>query len=149
MRILFACSSGGHLAQLTALEPWWSEHHRHWVTFDTADARAALASEDVTWGHYPTTRNLRNTVRNGMLAWRVLHRYRPEVVVSTGAGIALSFFAMAKLLRIRTVYLEVYDRIDSPTLTGRLCQPITDLFLVQWDDQLASYPKAIVVGPVW
>jgi hypothetical protein len=47
------------------------------------------------------------------------------------------------------VYLAVYDRIDSATMTGRLVRPATDLFLLQWDEQLTSYPGATVAGPVY
>lgn len=49
------------------------------------------------------------------------------------------------MLRVRTVYLEVYDRISRSTLTGRLCYPLTDLFL-QWLEQAASYPRGTVIG---
>jgi UDP-N-acetylglucosamine:LPS N-acetylglucosamine transferase len=149
VRILLVCSSGGHLAQLAVLGSWWRQHDRHWVTFDTADARALLEGESVSWAYHPTTRNVPNLLRNGALAWKVLRSERPDVVVSTGAGVALPFFVLAKLVKARTVYLEVYDRIDSSTLTGRLCRPLTDQFLVQWDEQRTLYPDAIVVGPVW
>jgi len=40
----------------------------------------------------------------------------------------------------------VYDRIDSKTMTARLCRLFTDLFCVQWDEQLAVWPDATVVG---
>jgi UDP-N-acetylglucosamine:LPS N-acetylglucosamine transferase len=149
VRILFACSSGGHLAQLTALDSWWSEHERHWVTFDTADARASLAGESITWGFHPTTRNIPNLLRNTRLAWKVLRRERPDVVMSTGAAIAVPFFLLARTVGARTVYLEVYDRIDSSTLTGRICTRLSDRFLVQWDEQQELYPGSVVVGPVW
>ena len=64
------------------------------------------------------------------------------VVVSTGAGVALPFFVLAKVRRVKTVYVEVFDRIDSPTLTGRLCHPFADLFLVQWEAQEKLYRGA-------
>ncbi len=149
VKVLFVCSSGGHLAQLTALRDWWVDEDRRWITFDTPDAVSVLAQESVGWGHHPTTRNLTNLAKNAVLAWRELRDYRPDVVMSTGAGIAVPFFLLARIKRIRTVYLEVYDRIDSTTLTGRLCRPFTDLFLVQWERQRALYPGSVVVGPVW
>ena len=68
------------------------------------------------------------------------------MVVSTGAAVAVPVFYLARLMGIRTVYVEVYDRIDSATLTGRLCRPVADLFLVQWDEQLKLYPNALMIG---
>ncbi len=148
-RILLVGSSGGHLAQLMRLQPWWGEAERAWVTFDTRDALALLESErDVTWAHHPTTRNIPNLVRNTVQALGVVRRFRPTVVVSTGAAVAFPYFLLARLRGLTTVYIEVFDRIDSPTLTGRLCRPFTDLMLVQWPEQRALYDDAIVVGPL-
>lgn len=146
-RVLLVASSGGHLAQLLALEPWWNQLPRAWVTFDTPEARSALSNEnDVTWAYHPTTRNAFNLARNSVLARKTLRRVRPTTVVSTGAGVALPFFLGARRRGIRTVYVEVYDRIDTPTLTGRLCRPVTDMMLVQWDEQRVLYDNAITVG---
>ena len=147
-RALLVCSSGGHLAQLLALRPWYTRRPRTWVTFDTPHARSLLAGEDRVWAYYPTTRNIPNLIRNSGLALRTMlpRRSRPAVVVSTGAGVAFPFFVLAKLVRVPTVYIEVYDRIDMPTLTARLCRPFTSLFLVQWKEQQKMYPEAVVVG---
>lgn len=145
-RALLVCSGGGHLAQLHRLRPWWAARERRWVSFDQPDVRSLLAGEEVEWAHFPTTRNLKNLVRNFFLAWRTVRRYRPDVVVSDGAGVALPFFAVARLSGATTVYLEVYDRVDSATLTGRLCRPLSDAFLLQWEEQRRVYPQGIVIG---
>jgi hypothetical protein len=44
------------------------------------------------------------------------------------------------------VYIEVFDRIDSATLTARLCRPFTTLMCVQWEEQRALYRDAVVIG---
>ena len=148
MRVLLAGSNGGHLHQLDALRPWFAQHERRWVTFDRPDVQSMLDGEAVTWAHHPTTRNIPNLLRNFRLAGKVLRDYRPDIVVSTGAGVAVPFFYLSKLMRIPTVYIEVYDRLDRATLTGRLCRPVTDLFLVQWEEQRKLYPEATVIGPL-
>lgn len=94
----------------------------------------------------PTTRNARNALRNLRLAVRVLRAERPDVIVSDGAGVAVPFFLVSRLLGVRTVYLEVYDRISRRTLTGRLCHPLSELFLVQWPEQAELYPRGQVIG---
>jgi UDP-N-acetylglucosamine:LPS N-acetylglucosamine transferase len=147
-RVLLVGSSGGHLTQLEALRPWWEHWRRTWVTFDTPDAVSLLAGEDCVWAHHPTTRNVPNLLRNTVLAWRVLRKTRPDVVVSTGAAVALPFFVVARGLRIPTAYIEVYDRIDSATLSARLCRPFTSLMCVQWDEQRRLYPNAQLIGPL-
>jgi len=85
-------------------------------------------------------------MRNLRLAWRLFRAYHPDVVVSTGAGVAFPFFLLARVFGAKTVYIEVYDRIDVPTLTGKLCYPISDLFLLQWEEQRRFYSKGRVIG---
>lgn len=147
-RILLVCSSGGHLAQLYALKPWWSRYARLWITFRLPDAISLLGDESVEWAHHPTTRNITNLVKNLRLAWQVVRRERPPLILTTGAGVALPFFLVGKLFGANTAYMEVYDRIDTATLAGRLCYRLTDRFLLQWEEQRSSYPKGVVVGPV-
>ncbi|MEV7431805.1 MULTISPECIES: UDP-N-acetylglucosamine--LPS N-acetylglucosamine transferase [unclassified Nocardioides] len=149
MKVLLVSSSGGHLAQLMCLRPWWDGHERHWVTFDTEDAVSKLEGEQVTWAHHPTTRNVRNLARNTALALRLMAQFRPDVVVTTGAGVAVPFFWLHRPFGAASVYLEVFDRIETPTLTGRLCRPVSDLFLVQWPEQQRMYRSSVLLGEVW
>jgi UDP-N-acetylglucosamine:LPS N-acetylglucosamine transferase len=148
-KVLFVCSAGGHLSQLLQLRPWWTNHERRWVTFDSSDARSKLEGEDLIPAYYPTTRNILNAARNLGLANRVLGGWKPDVVISNGAGVAVPFFALAKMRGIPTVYLEVYDRIDSRTLTGRLVRPLTGKFCVQWPEQQRLNPGSVLVGPLY
>jgi len=145
-RILLVCSSGGHLLQLYRLKPWWVRHDRAWVCFEMPDSTSMLAGEQVSWAYHPTTRNIPNLLRNLWLAWRVLRRERPDVIVSSGAGVAIPFFLLGRLLRVKTVYIEVYDRIDLATVTGKVCYPLSNLFLLQWEEQRRFYPRGKVIG---
>jgi beta-1,4-N-acetylglucosaminyltransferase len=147
-RVLLVCSSGGHLTQLYNLRPWWEPLERTWVTFEKPDATSLLAGERTIWAYHPTTRNAWNLLRNTTLALRTIRRVRPDLIVSTGAGVAFPFFLLGKLYGAKTIYLEVFDRVDSATMTGRLCYPISDRFLLQWEEQKAMYPKGEVVGPL-
>ena len=146
MKVLLVCSSGGHLAQLYRLRPWWQRHERAWVTFAGPQADSLLAGETVVPAYAPTTRNVPNALRNLRLAVSVIRVRRPDVLISNGAGVALPFFLLARLLGVRTVYIEVYDRISRPTLTGRLCYPLAELFLLQWPEQARSYPRGKLIG---
>lgn len=146
--VLMVSTQGGHLTQLLVLRPWWAARERVWVCPGTPDVVDRLDGERLIPSYTPTTRNLRNLVRNFLLAVRVLRRERPGIVVSAGAGVAVPFFLVAWLLRIPTVFIEVYDRVDSPTLTGRLCGPFTTRRIVQWEQQLGFYPDALLVGPL-
>jgi beta-1,4-N-acetylglucosaminyltransferase len=146
MKVMLVCSAGGHLTQLYRLRPWWQQHERTWVTFPGPQTESLLAGEKWAAAFFPTTRNLFNAIRNIGLAARLIRAERPDVLVSDGAGVAFPFFLMGRALGVRTVYVEVYDRISRPTLTGRLCYPLAGLFLLQWPEQTASYPRGEVIG---
>ncbi|MBU4495556.1 MAG: UDP-N-acetylglucosamine--LPS N-acetylglucosamine transferase [Acidobacteria bacterium] len=148
MKIGLVCYSGGHLYQLHILEEFWGKHDRFWVTFKKADALSLLKNERTYWAYHPATRNILNLVRNSFLAWKILRRERPDVIVSTGAAVAVPFFYLAKLFRIKTVFIEVYDRIDRPTLTGRLVYPVADAFVTQWPEQKKAFPRGIHIGQI-
>lgn len=145
-KVLLVGSSGGHLAQMLALRPWWEQRSRCWVTFDLPDAVSQLQGEEVYVAAYPTTRNIPNLLRNAVLAVRVLRRESPDLIVSTGAGVAVPFFVLGRVLGIPTVYVEVYDRVSSSTLTGVMCLPFSTLFLVQWESQLSLYRGSVLLG---
>ena len=146
--VLLVSTQGGHLTHLLALRGWWESHDRLWVCPGTPDVVDRLAGERLVCSYSPTTRNLPNLLRNTMLAIMLLRRERPALIVSAGAGVAVPFFVAAWSLGIPTVFIEVYDRLDTPTMTGRLCGPFTTRRMVQWQSQLDFYPDAHLVGPL-
>lgn len=148
MKILIACSSGGHLALALALKPWWGQHDRLWVTGPTPDARSKLKGEHAIAHHYPTQRNIPNLLRNTALARTLLRDYRPDVVFSTGAAVAVPFILQAHSVGARSIFLETVDRIDKPSLSGRLVYPFADEYLTQWEQLGDRLPRATTVGLV-
>lgn len=149
MKICLVGSSGGHLTHLYMLKPFWKNKERVWVTFDKEDARSILAGEKVYPCYFPTNRNLKNLIRNTFLAVKILKKEKPDLLISSGAAVAVPFFYIAKLMGKKLIYIEVYDRIDKPTLTGRLVYPIVDSFIVQWEEQKMVYKKAVNFGSVF
>nr|WP_206151213.1 PssD/Cps14F family polysaccharide biosynthesis glycosyltransferase [Streptococcus alactolyticus] len=131
------------------LKPFWSQEDRFWVTFDKEDARSILKEEKMYPCYFPTNRNLKNLIKNTFLAIRILRKERPDVIISSGAAVAVPFFYIGKLFGAKTVYIEVFDRIDKPTVTGKLVYPVTDKFIVQWAEMKKVYPKAINLGSIF
>lgn len=149
MKVCLVGSSGGHLTHLYMLKPFWKNTDRFWVTFDKEDARSLLQDERQYYCYYPTNRNIKALLINTFLALKVLLKERPDVIISSGAAVAVPFFYIGKLLGAKLVYVEVFDRIDKPTVTGKLVYPITDKFIVQWEEMKKVYPKAINLGSIF
>lgn len=149
MKVCMVCSSGGHLTHLYMLKPFWQDKERFWVTFDKMDAKSLLQGETLYPCYYPTNRNLKNLIKNTILAWKVLRKEKPDLIISSGAAVAVPFFYLGKLFGAKTVYIEVFDRIDASTLTGKLVYPVTDKFIVQWEEMKQVYPKAVNLGSIF
>lgn len=133
---------------MLALEPAWRGNDRAWVTLPGTDVSSLLSDEQVTLGHSPTNRSIKNLARNTALAWRLLRRQRPDVVLSTGAGLAVPFFLVGKLLRIRLVYVESVTRTESLSLSGRIVYPLADRFFVQWSRVAERFRRAEYAGGI-
>ena len=88
-RILLVTNPGGHLLQMLALEGAWAGLERRWVTLAAADSNSLLAEEDVVYANGPTARNLINLMRNFGVAWQTVRHFDPDVILSTGAALAI------------------------------------------------------------
>lgn len=149
IKVCLVGSSGGHLTHLYMLKSFWKDKERFWVTFDKEDARSVLKNEKIYKCYFPTNRNIINLIKNTFLAIKVLRKEKPDLIVSSGAAVAVPFFYIGKLMRKKLIYIEVIDRIDKPTMTGKMVYPIVDVFVVQWDEQKKVYPKAVNLGSIF
>ena len=126
IKVCLVGSSGGHLTHLYMLKPFWKDKDHFWVTFDKEDARSLLEGEKMYPCYYPTNRSLKALVKNTKIAWDVLHKEKPDLIISCGAAVAVPFF-----------YL------------GKMVYPIVDKFVVQWEEQKKVYPKAVNLGSIF
>jgi len=149
MKICLVGSSGGHLTHLYMLKDFWKDKDRFWVTFDKMDANSKLKNERKYYCYFPTNRNIKNLIKNTFLAIKVLKKEKPDIIISSGAAVAVPFFYLGKLMGAKTVYIEVFDRIDKSTLTGKLVYHVTDKFIVQWDEMKEVYPKSVNLGSIF
>jgi UDP-N-acetylglucosamine:LPS N-acetylglucosamine transferase len=152
--LLLVCSTGGHLLQLLALREAWEDETRVWVTFSKSDARTLLRDERVVAAYGPTSRSFGataalNTLRNLLLAMRVVRRTQPAVILTTGAGVAVPFAWVGRAFGARVVYVESFTRIEGPSLSCRLIAPVAARIYGQWPEFVRSVPRARYLGNVF
>ena len=148
-KVCLVGSSGGHLTHLYLLKPFWEEKERFWVTFGKDDAKSILEDEKMYECYFPTNRNIKNLIKNTFLAIKIIRKEKPKLIISSGAGVAVPFFYIGKIFGAKTIFIEVFDRIDKPTITGKLVYHVTDIFIVQWEEMKKVYPKAINLGGIF
>lgn len=135
-------SKGGHLIAIKQLNHIFSKYNHFWVTFRGQDSEEYLMDERVYYAFFPESRNIVNAIKNVFLAMKILTQERPDILISSGAGLAVPFFIIGKLFKIKLVFIETYDYIKYPSLTGKILYNMVDLFLVQHTIQKKWYPKA-------
>ncbi len=148
MKLCLVCSAGGHLQELFHLSSVWRHQERFWVTFDYEDTRYLLKGEKYYKAFFPTNRSIKNLVYNSILAVRVLLKEKPDVIISTGAGISVPFFYLAWLMGIRTIYIESMARAKNLSLSGKLVYPVSSEFIVQWEELTKRFPRAKYGGQI-
>ena len=131
------------------LKPFWKSKDRFWVTFDKEDAKSLLEGEKMYPCYYPTNRSVKALIKNTAIAWKVLRKEKPDLIISSGAAVAVPFFWLGKIFGAKTIYIEVFDRIDAPTVSGKMCYLVTDVFIVEWDEMKKVYPKAVNLGSIF
>ena len=149
IKICLVGSSGGHLTHLYMLKPFWQDKERFWVTFDKEDARSLLKNEKIYPAYYPSNRSIKALIINSWRAIKILRKEKPDLIISSGAAPAIPFFWIGKIMGTKNIYIEVFDRIDSSTISGKLCYPVSDRFIVEWEEMKKVYPRAINLGSIF
>lgn len=145
MKILLVCSSGGHFTAMLQLRSFWETHQHTWVTFKTKGVAESLQGEASYWAYGPTNRHLLNLLKNAFLALVVILKERPDMVISTGAGVAVPFLILGKFLGAQTLFIESITRTASLSLSARLVLPFARVY-VQWPQLQEKYPQTFYTG---
>ncbi len=72
--------------------------------------------------------------------------FRPCVVLSCGTGMTVPVFYSARVLGIKTVFIESMSRVKSLSKTGEILLGNTTLFMVQWESLAEKLPGVIYGG---
>jgi UDP-N-acetylglucosamine transferase subunit ALG13 len=147
-RVLLVASSGGHFQLMQTLKRYWETFpNRLWATFENGTTHTRLQNEAVVWAYSPTNRNIPNLIRNNLLAYHVIRSYRPDVILSTGAGVSVPFLLQGKLMGCRTVFVESITRVRDLSLSAKILERLgaIETLVVQHTELGHRYPKAVVV----
>jgi len=82
-------------------------------------------------------------------AYKILRQERPQVILSTGAGLAVPFALVGRgLFGSKVIFIETMTRIYKPSLTGRIMYWIAHDFFYQWKPLETFFPKGRYGGPL-
>lgn len=144
-KIMCISSHGGHLHELKAAVKNIDADFC-WCTHKTDATKASLEKFRHHFIIDPCTSKFKFGI-NSIQALGYLMIERPDVVISTGAGIAIPTMIFAKwFFGSKLIFVESAANVIEPSRTGRFIYKYCNLFLIQWEGMQKFYPKAKFVG---
>ena len=152
-KVMFISSCGGHLTELLSIEKIFKYYNYILVTEKNSISKKLKDKYNIEYlmcgsrnepFKYPLV-ILVNIIKSLYLFFK----HKPELIYTTGTHTCVPMCLIAHLFKKKIIYVEVFDRIDNPTLTLRLLKNIADTIIVQHKEMLKQFPNAIYFGGVF
>jgi len=152
-KVMFICSAGGHLTEVLKVSKLFKKYNYVLVTEKnklSIDLQDKYNIEFLRYGsrYYPF-KYIFVCIVNFFKSIYLFFKYKPDLVYTTGAHTCIVMCYLAKLFKKKIIFVEVFDRTTSPTLSGRLVYKIADVFIVQHEDLLSKYKNAKYIGGIY
>ena len=153
-RVLLISSVGGHLEQLLGLKGVINEFDSYIVTEkNKSTLNLKNKYSNIFFIPYLSRKNFLsfvfNFIKGIFCSLGYYFKIKPNVIITTGSGAVMPMCLIGKLFGSKVVFIETFSRIESKTKTGKLAYSFADLFIVQWEELLTIYPKAVYIGHIY
>ena len=154
-KVLFISSTGGHLNELMQLKPLFKKYDYHILTEKdkVTENLKEEYGEKITYLPYGTRAKIFSYIfKYSFLCLKSIYLYfklKPKYIVTTGTHTVVPICYLGKLFGSKIIFIETFANINKKTLSGKMIYPISDLFIVQWEEMLKLYPKAVLGGSIY
>lgn len=151
-KICLISSAGGHLEQIFQLKDILEKYNCFFVTMKTNSTlsikQKKYFSKDLYRGKNLFIK-IYTLICMFIKQFYIFLKERPNVIITTGAGLAIPMCLIGKLFRKKIIYIESFARMNSVNKSGEFIYKFADLFIVQWESLLEYYPNAIYGGWIY
>lgn len=154
-KVLFISSTGGHFNELMQLKPLFERYDYNIVTEkdELTQKYKQEYGNKISYLVYGTRKRIITypfkLIYNCFKSLFFYIRLRPKYIITTGTHTAVPMCYIGKLFGSKIIFIETFANKNTKTLSGKLVYPIANLFLVQWEEMLKLYPKAIFGGSIY
>lgn len=154
-KVLFISSTGGHLDELMQLKSMFDKYNYYIVTEKTKSNLNLLNKfpKKVSFLIYGTKDHMLTypfkLLYNCIKSLCIYIKVRPKYIISTGAHTAGPMCCIGKIFGSKIIYIETFANSKTKSATGSIVYKFADLFIVQWEDMLELYPKAVNGGWIY
>lgn len=145
LKLIAVASAGGHFVQLCRLRPAFIEHDVLYVStssdkFSEEDLHAFVNDANFS--------DKIGILRMAYKVFRIIIKFRPDVVISTGAAVGFFAIFFSKVLfGAKTVWIDSIANVEKISLAGRFARPWSDHWCTQWE-HLSKKSGAEFLGAV-
>ena len=147
-KICLASSAGGHLRELQlAIGDLPERWNCYWLTLKTTSTKSFMKDKEHVFLVNFQPKKRWTLFANCLQAifWVIVKR--PDVIITTGAGVTVPTVLFAKkLLHTKVIFINSAADVTHASKTPVWIEKYADLFLVQWEDMKKIFPNSIYVG---
>ncbi len=155
MKLLFVLGSGGHTARGMILSDQVEYEKYYIVPWESEVTKKKVGGNyfSVLSPRFRAKDNRVMTVLRTLFlfihSFIILLIVRPDVLISTGSGLTLPPFFIARVLGIKTLFIESPSRVYNPSIAGRMLIGKVDLWLSSWPDLAKRYKDVEYRGMIY
>ncbi len=152
-KVMFICSAGGHLTEILKMDKLMKKYNYVLVTEKNKISRNLKNKYNMDFlmygSRYYPFKYIFVFTYNFFKSIYLFFKHNPDLVFTTGAHTCVVMCYLAKLFKRKVIFVEVFDRIDNPTLSGRMVHKIADTFIVQHEEMLSKYKGSKYIGGIY
>lgn len=151
LKICFTASSGGHLEEISRLDIIENKYNSFLITEKNSFNELKFCDKI----YYLPQINRKEMIFIFKFIYiffkslKIFLHEKPNIIISTGALSTVPICIISKIFRKKIIYIESFARCNKPSLTGKIMYKFADIFIVQWEEMLEFFPKAIYGGGIF
>ena len=126
-KICYVTSCGGHLTEILEYTKYLEEYEYFFVINQKKDI-SYLGKKFYVVSHSIFDLKFFLVL---FQAYKILKIEKPDLIISTGASLAVQFFLLAKIFKIKNIFIESLTRVNDLSRTGKIIKLFTKNFYVQ------------------
>ena len=162
--VFFACNQGGHFSQMMGLKELFGDYDSVLVTDNVRATKEMPALKNISHIEYVMAmaekrKEMSSThtkrwyyikyyLKSFWECWKIIKRYHPAVIISTGSNIAVPLFWIGKICGVKLIFIETRAKVYARSLTGILVRRLANKIYVQWPEMQKLYPEAVYCGTI-
>jgi|SRR3989338_9224442 len=150
MNIAFITSQGGHSGQIKLIFTNEVIRNNNAIMITERPGVKNIVKKNAFNGKYPVYLFEKdillklNPINYFITLQRLMKIFRKEkidLIITNGAQISIPAVIGAKLLGIKSLFIDTVIRVKTPNWSARACYPLADIFLVQHPGMIKKYGK--------